>query len=623
MARTKLFSLLRRTYGKALIANELGLRDPVAIEAAWRARREEAGHSRRQMLSLLGGSAAIAALGSACGDDSDGSGGGGGGTTASTTTSTTGSSTTTTSSSSNGGGGGGGGPPAEENVVVVGAGIAGLHCAWRLQEAGVQTTVYELHDRVGGRMFTGRNLFPEGQICELGGELIDSNHATLFALSEELDIALDDRFEGEPVGHARDTYFIEGALVPEETILEQFQEVAGIMAADRDAADTDDAAYEALDLQSLDDYLNEKVPRATYPELHDILQTAYRGEFGLENDQQSALNMLYLIGSDETDTFQIFGESDERYHTHDGNDVFPTRIAERLEEGSIVLEHRLTRIADAEGGFELTFDNDGTDVTVNATRIVFALPFSTLRDVDLEDLTLSDEKREIIAELGYGTNAKVMGGFDRRVWLEDHNASGSLSTDLAIQQTWDTTIGQAGTRGILTNFIGGDHGLELQGVEADAWWQAGPLDDLELVWPGTRDAYSGDAVKFDWPNAPGAKGSYTCYRPGQWAYYGLEGAPEGRLHFCGEHTSLDFQGWMEGGAESGAMAAAQILDELGLAMSEAHVRSLGVKLLYPQSVYRRSGGMTRPDGRRMNPFERRRRMRDSLRAFADRLQHAR
>lgn len=613
MARTKLFSLLRKSFEKARLANSLGLTDKSEIEAAYRRHRAAQDRSRRDVLAMFSSAAALGVVGAACGDDGGGTGGGSGGGASSGSTASSGSQSSGGQGGGGGAGGEGGGPPAQPEVVaVVGAGIAGLHCAMRLREADVDVTVYDMQNRVGGRMFTGRGLFAEDQICELGGELIDSNHATLFALAEELEIDLDDRLE-DADGVALDTYYIDGEIVPDELILEQFQAVAGVMADDALAADEDEEAYAALDETSLDAYFQEKVPVAEYPELHAILQVAYRGEFGLENDQQSALNMLYLIGSDDSSSFRIFGDSDERYHTHEGNDLFPTRIAEVIGDDHIRLEHKLVRIADGEeGGFELVFETADGEVTVQATRVVFALPFSVLRDVDTADLTLSDEKREIIDNLGYGTNAKVMGGFDTRFWLEEYQASGSLYTDGPLQQTWDTSIGQEGTTGILTNFLGGDRGLESDEGTPVTWW-ASNLAELEEVWPGAAGAFNGEAVRMHWPTAEGFKGSYTCYRVGQWAYYGLEGEPEGKLHFCGEHTSLDFQGWMEGGAETGALVASQILGELEIALSPRHVRSLGIKLHVPQSVYAGSGGLRLPDGRRMNAFQRRRAIGDVVR----------
>jgi monoamine oxidase len=91
------------------------------------------------------------------------------------------------------------------------------------------------------------------------------------------------------------------------------------------------------------------------------------------------------------------------------------------------------------------------------------------------------------------------------------------------------------------------------------------LHELDGIYPGAFDAYvQGSAVRMHWPTQVHTKGSYTCYKPGQWAFWGLEGLPEGKLHFCGEHTSPEFQGWMEGAAETGGRVAVEILKELGL-----------------------------------------------------------
>src|SRR4051812_24139545 len=71
-------------------------------------------------------------------------------------------------------------------IAVVGAGLAGLTCTYRLKQAGYAAQLYEARtDRVGGRCwsdtFPGSNL-----IYEHGGELIDQNHVDIRALSQEL-----------------------------------------------------------------------------------------------------------------------------------------------------------------------------------------------------------------------------------------------------------------------------------------------------------------------------------------------------------------------------------------------------------------------------------------------------
>jgi monoamine oxidase len=446
-------------------------------------------------------------------------------------------------------------------VAVVGAGMAGTHCAVRLHEAGIDVQLFEASDRVGGRMFTSREGHPEGQSCELGGELVDSNHAAMWCLAEELGITLDDRLVD---GVAVDTWFVAGAIVPEATIVEQFTAVAPAFAAAVDAADTDDAAYETLDLVTLSDWLDDNCPAETYPELHAVLTSAYRGEFGLEPSDQSALNLLYLIGSDDPDPFRIFGESDERWHAHEGSDAFVTRLADRLPNERLFLQHAMVSLARRGDGYEIVFDAGGEEITVTAHRVVLALPWTILRELDLERSELSAEKRDLIDTLGYGTNAKIMGWFQRPVWREDHAASGSVTSDGAMQQGWDSSIGQDGAAGIFTNFLGAATGASMQPDGVEAWYTGTVLPELDAVWPGSAETFmDGTITPMLWPRHPFTKASYTCYRPGQWATWATEGEPDGGVHFCGEHCSADFQGWMEGAAETGALTAAALIDELG------------------------------------------------------------
>ncbi|MCA9638660.1 MAG: FAD-dependent oxidoreductase, partial [Myxococcales bacterium] len=403
-------------------------------------------------------------------------------------------------------------------MVIVGGGVAGIHCAYRLKEAGIKATVHDAWNRVGGRMYSTSEGAPAGMVIELGGELIDSNHATLWALSEELGITLDDR-------HAVATgevYWVDGAAADEATVLTQWMAVAPTMAMMVEAADNDDAAYEMYDNLSLRDWLDANVPIATYRELHIVLDTAYRGEFGLENDEQSSLNMLYLIGSDTVGEFKIFGESDERWHTHGGNETFITKMAEALDADQIVLESRLIAARDGEGGaFVLTFAAaDGAESEVECDHVVFALPYNKLRECDLSGLTLSDEKRQIIDELGYGTNAKVMGNFTSPIWRDMYMASGSVTGDIAFQQCWDTSIGQAGPEGIMTNFLGGQAGVDSGTGSAEEWYTTKLVAGLEEVFPGAQAAYiANSAVRMHWPSVPTHMGSYTCYKPGQWAFW--------------------------------------------------------------------------------------------------------
>ncbi len=58
-----------------------------------------------------------------------------------------------------------------------------------------------------------------------------------------------------------------------------------------------------------------------------------------------------------------------------------------------------------------------------------------------------------------------------------------------------------------------------------------------------------------------ATSSYSYWRVGQCHDFGgYEGVAQGPIHFAGEHTSIDFQGYMEGGAETGIRAANEVIE---------------------------------------------------------------
>jgi monoamine oxidase len=451
-----------------------------------------------------------------------------------------------------------------ERVVVVGAGIAGLTAAWRLAQQGVAVRVLEAQERIGGRMLSLRGFFPDGQFCELGGELIDSGHGAIRALAGQLGVGLVDLDRDEPALR-RETWWFGGRLRTEDEVVAAFLPVARRIEEDL-ATIGDDVTYrtpggaEALDRTPLAEWLTAAGAEGWF---RDLLDVAYTTEYGLEAEEQSALNLLLLIDP-EPDPFRVFGDSDERYRAVDGNDAIVHALADRLA-GSIETGTVLEALAARPGGsFRLSVARGAGAAEVDAEHVILALPFTLLRQVRL-DLPLPAVKRRAIDELAYGTNAKLMIGFGERVWRTRHGANGSVVAELPFQTTWETSRLQAGGHGILTNFTGGRHGAEL-GAGTPEEQAARAVAGLDRVFPGTADAHAGQkAVRFHWPSHRWTLGSYASYRPGQWtAIAGAEGEPVGRLHFAGEHTSLAAQGFMEGGCESGERAAGEVLAALGL-----------------------------------------------------------
>ena len=121
-----------------------------------------------------------------------------------------------------------------------------------------------------------------------------------------------------------------------------------------------------------------------------------------------------------------------------------------------------------DGSYAVSVRRGGTSETVAADHVVISVPFTLLRGeggIRLDaSFGIPEVQRRAIRELGYGTNSKLMVGFARRLWRAPelpYHSNGSTLTDLPYQLCWETSRLQPGTSGILTNFTGGRHGLEI------------------------------------------------------------------------------------------------------------------------------------------------------------------
>ena len=186
------------------------------------------------------------------------------------------------------------------------------------------------------------------------------------------------------------------------------------------------------------------MPSGSYPELHSILTSAYRGEYGLETAEQSCLNLIYLIGADDPDPFRIFGDSDERYHAHDGSQTFTDELTARLDADSLELQHELVRVSGpSEGPYELTFDTSSGSEVVTADIVILTVPFAVLRDLDLANAGFDERKMLAIEDLGRGRNGKLQMQFTSRLWNQagawPAPSNGSTYADTGYQASWDAS----------------------------------------------------------------------------------------------------------------------------------------------------------------------------------------
>ncbi|HTV25687.1 MAG TPA: NAD(P)/FAD-dependent oxidoreductase [Polyangiaceae bacterium] len=467
------------------------------------------------------------------------------------------------------------------SIGIVGGGIAGLNCALTLADAGVDATVYEASGRVGGRMFSNRDYFADGQVTEWGGELIDSGHETVQALAERYDLPLDDLLAAQPEGSS-DTYFVNGEYYSKEQADADFAEIFDAVVADEASApfptlfDSFTPEGQALDAMSVYDYIESRVPGGHRSPLGQVLDLAYAIEYGADTRRQSALNILYLLAFQPSeDELSLFGESDEQFHIRGGNQRLPEAIAadlgDRVRNGQ-----RLTRIEQtASGRYRLTLEQGGTSREVTHDFVVLAVPFAVLSEVDFSRAGFDALKRRAIREQGRGHNGKLQLQFERRRWLGDGPwpgiSNGSSYSETGYQASWEATRAQRGRAGVLVLFSGGSvtdamrtdrafATIQDNGVRRDA--QRG-LEQLAPVYPSLQ--FNGRATQSLPHLSPLFRASYSFYSVGQYiAFAGYEKVRQGGVLFCGEHTSTDFQGFMEGGATEGARAGEELLELLGI-----------------------------------------------------------
>ncbi|HEX8103084.1 MAG TPA: FAD-dependent oxidoreductase [Solirubrobacteraceae bacterium] len=456
-----------------------------------------------------------------------------------------------------------------EPVVVVGAGLAGLTAAYRLKQAGISAHVHEASTRVGGRCWTIRDVFGDSgnpQVAEHGGELIDTGHTAIRQLCQELRLDLDNLFQAEQKG-TEPLYYFDGKPYTYAEAAADFNAVYQQLHKDVSAASypttykiSTPRGYE-LDQMSVVDWINESVPGGIASRFGQLLDVAYNIEYGAESSVQSSLNLLYLLGYSGQGQLRLFGPSNEKFHVRGGNDLIVKGLCQAVGS-QIRTGSELIAIARTTGGrYTLTFREGSATRTVTAGRVILALPFSILRaSVDYSKAGFSAVKVRAIRELGMGTNAKLNVGFKTRHWRTLGN-NGDTYADTGYQATWEVSRAQAGTKGILVDYTGGKIGAAQSGDPLALAQKF--LGQLNPVLPGIKDAWDGKATIDHWTSYPWTKGSYSFYKKGQYTAFGAaESEIEGACHFAGEHTTQDFQGYLNGAVDTGQRVASEVLAAL-------------------------------------------------------------
>ena len=231
-----------------------------------------------------------------------------------------------------------------------------------------------------------------------------------------------------------------------------------------------------------------------------------------------------------------------------GNDLLPRAFAERMAN-TIHYNSPVVRIEQDATSARAVFMRNGTTEVLAADRILCTVPFSVMRNIQLP-ANFPEKKIKALNELTYANVSRVYLQTKKRSW-EELGLNGFALTKEGVE-VWQPTWNQRGPRGILMTYARPGAAEQIAAMKESERIST-TVKQLDLLLPGVRENFETGTSKC-WSEDEWARGA--------WAFAGvtglkLFGAPEGRIHFAGEHLSL-LPSWMQGALNSSAHAVKQI-----------------------------------------------------------------
>jgi len=396
-------------------------------------------------------------------------------------------------------------------VIVVGAGFAGLAAADALLRNGVEVSVLEARDRVGGRVWSVPFY---GAVVERGAEFILPHDRTVIAVAGRLGLPLVRKGtlygQREPRGGSRAVSAADVAVAMAR-IGDQPPRLAGVTAA------------RALAGQMLEPGVREVI----------VARLEVSCAYGFD-DLDAAVLSEGAAAFGDFDTWTVDG----------GNDRIAREIA--LGLGTAVrLSAPVSRVAWRERSVRVVV---GEEESV-ADAAVIAVPASVLDSIHF-DPPLPAETADAVGPVRYGQAAKLFVAL---------NAPAPPSQTLSVPDLFwcYTQLGVDGNpRRYVGAFAGSPVALARLAVDSgpDRW-----LGALARLRPDL-DLDFDRVMLSTWADDPWVHGAYSVRSASSPLRSEDLARSVGPLYFAGEHTAGEWHGLMEGALRSGFRAAAQVLE---------------------------------------------------------------
>ncbi|MBA4493921.1 flavin monoamine oxidase family protein [Paenactinomyces guangxiensis] len=430
-------------------------------------------------------------------------------------------------------------------------------------------TILEATERVGGRVLTIRSPFKEGGYIDVGPMRIPNTHYLTMEYIRKFHLPINPFINTTP----NDIFYVNGVYTRRKCY-EQNPSILNYPVAPRERNKTASELLHIL-FQPIYDFINQN-PARNWPIIikffdkysFDIFLT--HNPFGIRLSH-GAIEQIKVIsaneGMAELSFLDIFREYlvflnpyNRFYEITGGNDQLPKAFLPQLKE-NILFNQELKKIVYHESNvtFYSIHTKTGEPLQITGDCAIVTIPFSVLRFIEVEPYhAFSHSKRKAIRELHYVPSIKTGIQFRERFWEKEKIFGGQTITDLPIRQVYYPSHGFGQKVGvILTSYTWEDSAQILQRYSEKGQIQQA-LENLAVIHGLhiLNDFVTG--VSHSWTQYKYATDAFAFFKPEQEVeLYPSIIAPEGRIHFAGEHASSD-RTWIQGAIESGIRAAYEV-----------------------------------------------------------------
>jgi monoamine oxidase len=422
---------------------------------------------------------------------------------------------------------------APARVIVVGAGMAGLSAARHLGSHGIDVTVLEARDRVGGRIRTSR-LWPDLPV-DLGASWIHGaadNPLSAVARAAGLQTHRTsyDSYRLYVTARARAAGVHGYGTRRVDTVLREARRIARQSSPDLSLGSAVDLARPGLPPQS---------------------------PLGIQLAFDLASNHTLEYGADPDDLSARYG--DAAGYPSDGDDALLPggydRLAAAVGRG-LAIRTGVTVVRVRQDDLGLTVV-DAAGATMRADAVLVTVPLSLLKDAAIDfDPGLPGTTQQAIERIGFGLLDKQFLRFDEPFWPTDVDWLEHLDTDAANWPQW-VSFAPFRRTPLLLAFTGGSTAWSTE-RRSDRAVVDDMLRALRSMFGRSVPRPRGWQIT-RWGNERYTRGGYSYNAAGMLPSDRRALAePFGRVHFAGEATHVEHYGTVHGAYLSGLAAAQRI-----------------------------------------------------------------